>query len=96
MKVIIFPLMRKVDEFSYEYPKYILGWLRRDGVEAEIDERDKKLWDKIQDAIGKVDYMIMLGDKEEIEGLISIRDGENNKIGTFNYDCKFQDLVKKI
>ena len=57
-----------------EYGKTVLKDLENAGIRAEIDTRAEKIGYKIREAqMQKVPYMLVVGAKEEEEGLVSVR-----------------------
>ena len=47
---------------------------RRPGLRAELDERQEKIGYKIREAqLQKVPYMLVIGDREQQEGTVSVR-----------------------
>ncbi|MGN0294441.1 MAG: threonine--tRNA ligase [Lachnospiraceae bacterium] len=70
VQVKILPVSGKYLQYSNE----IAGQLRAQGIRVEIDERDEKLGYKIREArLDKVPYMIILGEKEQAGGTVSVR-----------------------
>ena len=64
------------------YAKQIAESLRAQNVRIEIDDRDEKLGFKIREArLDKVPYMLILGEKEQAAGMVSVRqrDAEADK-----------------
>ncbi len=61
------------DKFM-EYAESVRKSLMRSGVRAEIDARNEKIGKKIRDTeLGKVPYMLVVGEKEQAEGKVSVR-----------------------
>ena len=57
--------------------------LRKAGVRVSIDDRNEKIGKKIRDTeLLKVPYMLVVGEKEMNEGLISIRRHGKGDAGT--------------
>lgn len=70
-----------VSERHLGYAKQVAKDMNAAGLRVEVDERNEKLGYKIRGAqMEKVPYMLILGDKEEEAGNISVRqrDGEEN------------------
>ena len=62
-----------------DYGKKVLDALHEAGIRAEMDTRSEKIGYKIREAqVHKVPYMIVIGDKDEEKGIISVR---NRKTG---------------
>lgn len=61
------------DKFS-EYAHSVASALTREGVRAEVDDRNEKIGKKIRDTeLMKVPYMLVVGEKEMQEGQVSVR-----------------------
>lgn len=57
------------------YAKQVLAQLKEAGLRAELDSRNEKVGYLIREAqLQKIPYMIVVGDKEEADGTISVRD----------------------
>ena len=71
------PVQVKVLPISDEYMDYaqkVLDELNNSGVRAEIDTRAEKIGYKIREAqMKKIPYMLVVGAKEEEDGLVSVR-----------------------
>ena len=65
-----------VSEKSASYAGEVYEALRREGLRAELDDRNEKIGYKIREARqeDKVPYMIIVGEKEAAAGTISVRD----------------------
>ena len=64
-----------VSEKSNEYAEKVWKELKNSGIRAELDDRNEKIGYKIRSARqdDKVPYMIIVGEKEVLEGTISVR-----------------------
>jgi threonyl-tRNA synthetase len=61
------------DKFM-DYAKEVKAKLRKVNVRVEIDERNEKIGKKIREAeLGRVPYMLVLGEKEMNENKLSVR-----------------------
>ena len=65
-----------------EYAKGVTAALQKAGIRAVLDERDEKIGYKIREArsVDRTPYMLILGEKEEEAGNISVRDRSNETI----------------
>lgn len=69
-QVAILPISEKYNDYAQRVAKY----LDSVGVRATIDMRNEKIGRKIRDnEIKRVPYMIVVGEKEAAEGLVSMR-----------------------
>lgn len=90
VQIKILPISEK---FSI-YSKEILMKLKKADIRCEMDERDEKIGYKIREAqLEKVPYMLILGEKEEETGMLSVRSREQGDIGIMSIE-KIIDLIK--
>ncbi len=69
-QVRVLPISEKYEG----YAQSVRGELRKNGVLAEVDNRSEKIGFKIREArLAKVPYMLVVGEKEEADGLVSVR-----------------------
>ena len=63
-----------ISDKSMDYAQKVLDELNNSGVRAEIDTRAEKIGYKIREAqMKKIPYMLVVGAKEEEDGLVSVR-----------------------
>lgn len=71
------PVQVKILPISDKYAGYgkkVLQQLEEAGIRAELDTRSEKIGYKIREAqTQKIPYMLVVGQKEEAEGLVSVR-----------------------
>jgi len=54
-------------------------------IRALVDERNEKTGKKIRDAeLMKIPYMLIVGEKEEADGSVSVRKHGHGDLGTFS------------
>lgn len=71
-----------ISEKFLGYAEEVLDRLKAQGIRCEMDRRDEKIGFKIREAqLEKVPYMIILGQKEEESGSISVRSREQKDMG---------------
>ncbi|WP_114789595.1 threonine--tRNA ligase [Niabella yanshanensis] len=69
-QVKILPISDKYQEYAAQ----VLTALKKADIRAEIDERQEKIGKKIRDTeLQKIPYMLVLGEKEMNEGIVSVR-----------------------
>ncbi|WHE88262.1 threonine--tRNA ligase [Lachnoanaerobaculum gingivalis] len=57
-----------------DYANSVLEELKKNGVDATVDTRTEKIGFKIRDArLSRLPYMLVVGEKEEAEGTVSVR-----------------------
>jgi threonyl-tRNA synthetase len=67
--------------------------MRNSDIRAQIDFRSEKTGRKIRDAeLSKVPFMLIVGEKEEAEGSVSVRKHGEGDLGTMKAEA-FVDLV---
>jgi threonine--tRNA ligase len=61
------------DKYS-DYANSVLKELKKNGIDATVDTRTEKIGFKIRDArLARLPYMLVVGEKEEAEGSVSVR-----------------------
>ena len=66
--------VRPISDKYMDYAQKVLDELNNSGVRAEIDTRAEKIGYKIREAqMKKIPYMLVVGAKEEEDGLVSVR-----------------------
>lgn len=69
-QVAILPISEKFNDYAQEVRQY----LDKQGVRALVDDRNEKIGRKIRDnELKRVPYMVIVGEKESAEGLVSMR-----------------------
>ena len=84
-----------VSEKHFDYANALREKLLDAGIRVEADMRNEKLGYKIREAqIGKVPYMLIVGDKEAEELTVSVRSRKNGDLGAMAQD-EFIKLIKE-
>ena len=90
------PVQAKILPISDKFMDYadaVYKKLFAAGVRVEIDDRAEKIGYKIREAqLEKVPYMIIVGEKEVLEGNVSVRSRDNGELGSLNT----QEFIEKI
>ena len=69
-QVAVLPISEKYNEYAKEVQKFF----DKQGVRAVVDDRNEKIGRKIRDnELKRVPYMVVVGEKEAAEGLVSMR-----------------------
>ena len=69
-----------ISEKSHEYANKVMKVLRNEDIRVELDDRSEKVGYKIREAqLGKIPYMLILGDKEQNENVVAVRDRKNGE-----------------
>ncbi|MCR5797657.1 MAG: threonine--tRNA ligase [Eubacterium sp.] len=86
-----------ISEKYSDYAQKVYEELYKNGIDVTVDNRSEKIGFKIREArLKRVPYMLVVGQKEEDEGVVSVRSrfrGDEGKkpLGTF-----LQDILKEI
>ena len=89
---IILPISEKYEE----YAKNVLAKLEELDLRGSIDNRNEKTGKKIRDAeMAKIPFMLIVGEKEEGEGLVSVRKHTEGDMGAMKIEA-FADLVNSM
>jgi len=82
-----------VSQSFIDYSKKVTESLKNNGIRVQLDERNEKIGYKIRDwETHKIPYMIILGEKEEAAGNISLRQHKKGDIGSQS----LEEFIKKI
>lgn len=99
----IAPVQVKVLTMSDEYKEYadkITRQLLDKNIRIEVDDRNEKIGYKIREAqVQKVPYMLIIGEKELKDNVISVRSRKDGDIGQMSIDKfieKVEDEVKNF
>ena len=88
-QVAILPISEKYNDYADRVCEY----LNEQEVRAVVDNRNEKIGRKIRDnEMKRIPYMLIVGEKEEADGLVSIRKQGGGDLGSM----KFEDFAKKI
>ena len=87
-----------VSDKSMDYAAKVNRELMKQGVRSELDERNEKIGYKIRYARqeDKVPYMLIIGEKEVNEGILSVRDRATDQTETMTMEQLIAKLEKEI
>ena len=86
-----------ISDKHMEYGKKVLAELENAGIRAEIDSRAEKIGYKIREAqMQKIPYMLVVGAKEEEEGLVSVRSRFEGDEGQTKIEAFIENIKKEI
>lgn len=89
-QVILLPISDKYQKYSEK----VLESLENSEIRALADNRSEKTGRKIRDAeVSKIPFMVIVGEKEEQDGTVSVRRHGEGDIGTFTIE-EFISLIK--
>lgn len=90
---IILPISEKYED----YAKKLSESLKDSDICGLIDFRDEKIGRKIRDAeVKKIPYMLIVGEKETAEGLVSVRKHGQGDLGSMSIEEFKQQIIKEI
>lgn len=90
---IVLPISEKYED----YAKKVLESLNNSDIRGLIDSRDEKIGRKIRDAeVKKIPYMLIIGEKEMNDGMVSVRKHGQGDVGSMNIQEFSNQLVKEI
>jgi threonyl-tRNA synthetase len=91
-QITILPISEKFIEYAEE----IKGILEDEDIIGMIDNRDEKIGRKIRDAeVKKIPFMLIVGEKEQQEGKISVRKHGEGDLGSLS-PAEFVSYFKRI
>ena len=84
-----------ISEKFHDYSKKVLSLLKNSDIRGLIDERAETMGKKIRDAeMKKIPYMLIVGEKEEQEGKVSVRKHGEGDVGMFTIE-EFAEYINK-
>ncbi|MBQ3187603.1 MAG: threonine--tRNA ligase [Alistipes sp.] len=88
-QVVVLPISEKFND----YAEQVVEYLNKNDVRAMIDDRNEKIGRKIRDnELKRIPYLLIVGEKESAEGLVSVRaQGEGDK-GQMTMEA-FKELI---
>ena len=79
-QIAVLPISEKYADYATE----VYQLCEESDIRGLIDHRDEKIGRKIRDAeVGKIPFMVIVGEKEQEEGKVSIREHGKGDIGSF-------------
>jgi threonyl-tRNA synthetase len=83
LQVAILPISEKYQQ----YAEKVLHLLKEQNVRGMVDDRSEKTGRKIRDAeMQKIPYMLIVGEREEGEGTVSVRRHQKGDMGSYSID----------
>ena len=88
-QVVVLPISEKFNDYAHKVSDYLNSF----DVRSEVDDRNEKIGRKIRDnELKRIPYLLIVGEKEEAENLVSVRaQGEGDK-GQMTTEA-FRDLI---
>ncbi len=92
-QVIVMPIADR----HLEYSEKIYNLLKENNIKAVFDQRAESINAKIRDAeLEKIPYMIIVGDKEIADNVISVRAKKKGDLGTIQTNIFIEQILKEI
>ena len=92
-QVRVLPISEKYADYAQKVEKE----LKRNGILTTVDNRSEKIGYKIRETrLAKVPYMLVVGQKEEEEGLVSVRSRFAGDEGQKTLDAFMEQILKEI
>ncbi|MBT7726760.1 MAG: threonine--tRNA ligase [Flavobacteriales bacterium] len=92
-QIVILPISEKY----HDYANKVMQLLKNSDICGRIDQRSEKTGRKIRDAeVSKTPYMIIVGEKEESEGTVSVRKHGGDDLGSMKIDTLIDSINKEI
>ena len=92
--MVVLPISEKFND----YARKVADYLNRYDVRAQVDDRNEKIGRKIRDnELKRIPYLVIVGEKEEAEGKVSIRvqgEGDKGQMTLEEYKDYMVGLVK--
>ena len=92
-QVAILPISEKFNDYAQKVRQY----LDKQGVRALVDDRNEKIGRKIRDnELKRVPYMVIVGEKESAEGLVSMRKQGGGEQATMSMEEFAQRIYAEV
>ena len=79
------------------YAREVFEKLRAAGLRGELDDRSEKLGYKVRDAqLGKIPYMLVVGEREAREGTVSLRKRSGEDVGAISLERVLAEVTAEI
>ena len=86
-----------ISEKHVDYAKKVQAALLKKHVRVDLDDRNEKVGYKIREAqLSKTPYMLVVGDKEEAENLVSVRRRGEGDIGQMSVEAFVERICEEI
>mgnify|MGYP000909572242 FL=1 len=93
VQVSILPIADKFNDYAYALKKQ----LEENDLRAEVDARSEKIGYKIRESqINKIPYMLIVGEKEVENKLVSVRKRDEGDLGQIKLDEFISNLLEEV
>ncbi len=85
-----------ISENYEQYAKQVCAKLIEKGIRAETDDRNEKIGYRIREAqLQKIPYMLIIGEKEQQSGTVSVRSRKQGDEGAVAFDAFAEKVIKE-
>lgn len=86
-----------ISEKQHDYAAKINQFLQKKGIRTNFDLRNEKIGFKIREhTLQKVPYMLVIGDKEVEQNLVTLRSREGKDLGAMTVETLYKTLQQEI
>ena len=94
-QAVVLPISEKFNDYAEE----VVAYLNRHDIRTHIDDRNEKIGRKIRDnELKRIPYLLIVGEKEASERLVSVRaqgEGDKGQMTLDEYRDYMNNLVKE-
>ncbi|MFI3286073.1 MAG: threonine--tRNA ligase [Rikenellaceae bacterium] len=94
-QAVILPISEKYND----YAERVAAQLNKCDVRTQVDDRNEKIGRKIRDnELKRIPYLLIVGEKEESDGLVSVRaqgDGDKGQMSIDEFSAYISNIVKE-
>ena len=84
-----------ITDRNNEYSDQLIAEMKAKGIRCTIDKRQEKTGFKVREAqLMKIPYMLVIGDREQEEGTVSVRRRDSNQLVSMNKD-EFLSMIEE-
>lgn len=93
VQATVLPISEKFNDYAHEIKKS----MEEKGFRVETDDRAEKIGFKIREAqLMKIPYMLVVGEKEVEEGLVSVRKRDEGDLGQMSMEAFVDRLAEEV
>lgn len=93
VQAIILPISDKFNDYAYEIKKEMAN----KGIRVDVDDRAEKIGYKIREAqLQQIPYMLVVGEKEVEERLVSVRMRDQGDLGQMKVEDYINRVLKEV
>jgi threonyl-tRNA synthetase len=93
VQAICLPITDSQNAYAFELAEKMKGR----GLRVEVDSRNEKVGFKIREAqIQKIPYMLVVGDREEKAGTVSVRERGGENLGPIEREEFIEKILEKV